>query len=159
MVEGPDKTETQANYEPEEVADHFRQLVPIIVDEEGWPVEPPGLSTTLGGRQLAQSAQAQHTSTYAPAHASAQLSLQTPSHAHAQTPVSASVLSHVAAATQLCFGSTFELAPSANLCCESTPENFHVPVHASNSQAFSLTNHDFENHDSIDSMVRKHIVD
>ena len=34
-----------------------------------------------------------------------------------------------------------------------------MPVHGSDSQAFSLTNHDFENHDSIDSMVRKHIVE
>ena len=34
---------------------------------------------------------------------------------------------------------------------------FFVPVHGSNSQACSLTNHDFESRDSIDSMVRKHI--
>ena len=155
MIEGSDKFELQADYEPEEVVDHFKQLVPLIVDDEGWPIEPPGLSTPLGGQQPAQSTQAQYTHT----HSSAQLLSQAPSHAHAPAPVSASVLTHVAPASNLFIGSTFEIASSPNLFCESTPDNFYVPVHGSDSQAFSLTNHDFENHDSIDSMVRKHIVE
>ena len=85
MLEGSDKIELQADYEPLEVADHFKQLVLLIVDNEGWPIEPPGLSTTPCGQRPAQSAQAQHVST----HASAHLLLQASSQPRASVPVSA----------------------------------------------------------------------
>ena len=79
MVDEYDKFELQGDYEPEDVTGHIEQVAPLIMDAEGWPVQPPGLPTPTGGQHTAQSAQAAHTSaqfsaqahprTYAPAHA------------------------------------------------------------------------------------------
>ena len=48
MLDDVDLTEPHVDYTPEDVAEHFKTLTPLMVDDDGWPVEqPPGLSATI----------------------------------------------------------------------------------------------------------------
>ena len=151
MLEDGDKVDAGDDYELEDVKGHVEQVAPLIVDEEGWPIEPPGLATPIGGQPPAQSAQA--AAKYMFPHASAEFVLRASSQPFVPTHVSALVVCpHHAPATDLIFSSTLICSSSPTLFCESTPENSHLPFHG-------LSNQSVEDEDSIDVTVRKQMFE